>query len=104
MDTTQTALPNQAAMLRHGVILGLFCLGFGLLLAVMDEVTVEGIAARAMEDKQNSLSQVLPDEIHDNNPVVDTVHVTDHEGRDLTVYRARKEGTVTGVAYEICGG
>jgi electron transport complex protein RnfG len=74
-----------------------------LLLAVTDAITLDDIAARAMEDKQNSLSQVLPDELHDNNPVTDTVNLVNDEGRELTVYRARKNGRVTGVAYEIFG-
>jgi electron transport complex protein RnfG len=90
-------------MLKHGVILCLFCLGFGLLLAITDEITLDDIGARAIEDKQNSLSQVLPDELHDNNPVTDTVSMTNAEGKELTVFRARKNGQVTGVAYEIFG-
>ncbi len=90
-------------MFKHGLVLCLFCLGFGLLLAVTDEITTENIAARAIEDKQNSLSQVLPDELHDNNPVTDTLTLANAAGRELTVYRARKNGQVTGVAYEIFG-
>lgn len=106
--TTSQSLPevpatSQAKMFRHGLILGLFCLGFGLLLAVTDEVTLDDIAARAVEDKQNSLSQVLPDELHDNNPVTDTLTLVNAEGKELTVFRARKNGQVTGVAYEIFG-
>ncbi|MDD5330760.1 MAG: electron transport complex subunit RsxG [Sulfuricella sp.] len=89
--------------LKHGVILGTFCLGFGLLLAVTDRLTAADIAARALEDRMNSLSQVIPNGIHDNNPVTDTVVLKDDRGRDITVYRARKDGKVTGVAYEIYG-
>ena len=94
---------SQARMFKHGVILCLFCLGFGLLLAFTDEITQKDIGARAIEDKQNSLSQVLPDELHDNNPVTDTVTLSNAEGKELTVFRARKNGVVTGVAYEIFG-
>lgn len=107
MNTSQTVsevpVASQARMFKHGVILCLFCLGFGLLLAITDEVTLEDIGARAMEDKQNSLSQVLPDELHDNNPVTDTLSLVNAEGKELTVFRARKNGRVTGVAYEIFG-
>lgn len=107
MNTSETTPPvpilSQAKMFKHGVILCLFCLGFGLLLAITDAITIEDIGARAMEDKQNSLSQVLPDELHDNNPVTDTVTLTNAEGKELTVFRARKNGKVTGVAYEIFG-
>ncbi|MBI5110303.1 MAG: electron transport complex subunit RsxG [Rhodocyclales bacterium] len=102
-----TTLPEPVAppprSLMHGVILGAFCLGFGLVLAITDRITVDDIAARAMEDKQNSLSQVLPATIHDNNPVTDTLALRNAEGRELTVYRARQGGAVTAVAYEIFG-
>jgi len=107
MTTSQTAtevpVSSQPRMFKHGVILCLFCLGFGLLLAITDEITLDDIKARAMEDKQNSLSQVLPDELHDNNPVTDTIAMMNAEGKELTVFRARKNGKVTGVAYENFG-
>jgi electron transport complex protein RnfG len=92
-----------ARSLIHAAILGGFCLGFGIVLAVTDRYTVDDIAARALEDRQNSLKQVMPDDIHDNNPVTDTLAMKDDRGRDLTVYRARRGGRVTGVAYEIFG-
>jgi electron transport complex protein RnfG len=87
----------------HAVILGVFCLGFGLVLAITDRLTVEDIAARAIEDRRNSLSQVIPDEVHDNNLVADTLQMTNAHGKEITVFRARKDGKVTGVAYEIFG-
>ena len=89
--------------LTHGLILGAFCLGFGILLAVTNRLTAGDIAARALEDRRASLSQVIPDSIHDNNPVTDTLTLKDVEGQSLTVYRARVRGRVTGVAYEIHG-
>jgi Na+-translocating ferredoxin:NAD+ oxidoreductase subunit G len=89
--------------LIHGVILGVFCLGFGLILAATNSVTEKDIAARALEDRQNSLSQVIPAEIHDNNLATDTLTMKNSEGREITVYRATKAGQVTGVAYEIYG-
>jgi electron transport complex protein RnfG len=94
---------KQQRMLTHGVILGVFCLGFGLLLAVTNLVTAEDIAARALEDRLNSLSQVVPDGIHDNNLVADAIAMKDGQGNEITVYRATKEGKVTGLAYEIFG-
>lgn len=87
----------------HGVILGAFCLGFGVVLASTDMVTSAPIAQRALEDKQNALSKVIPDAIHDNNPVTDTLTLKTHEGKDVTIYRATKAGKVTGVAYQIEG-
>jgi electron transport complex protein RnfG len=89
--------------LIHGVILGSFCLGFGLVLAVTDRLTLDDIAARAVEDRQNSLSQVIPDSLHDNNLVADTLMMKDARDKEITVFRARSKGKVTGVAYEIYG-
>jgi Na+-translocating ferredoxin:NAD+ oxidoreductase subunit G len=90
-------------MLIHGLILGAFCLGFGLLLAVTDKLTAEDIKARATEDRQNSLSQVVPNSIHDNNMVKDSFVIKNDQGKEIIVYPARKDGKATGVAYEIRG-
>jgi electron transport complex protein RnfG len=94
---------KQQRTMIHGVILGVFCLGFGLLLAVTNKVTEKDIAARALEDKLNSLSQVIPDNIHDNNLVKDSITMKNDRDKEITIYRATKEGKVTGVAYEIFG-
>jgi electron transport complex protein RnfG len=90
-------------VLRHGLVLGAFCLGFGALLAATNRVTVTDIAARALEDRQASLGQVIPAALHDNNLATDTLTLADAQGQPLTVYRARTGGRVTGVAYEIRG-
>ena len=107
MNTAQDTLGQHAAIkakpLKHGLILFAFCLGFGLLLAITDEITVDDIAARAIEDKQNALSQVLPDAIHDNNPVTDTLTMKNADSKEIIIYRARKNNRVTAVAYEIFG-
>jgi electron transport complex protein RnfG len=89
--------------LGHGLILGAFCLGFGVVLAASNHVTVDDIAARALEDRLNSLGQVVPDSIHDNNLVENAITMTNESGKEITVYRATKEGQVTGLAYEIFG-
>lgn len=94
---------KQPNMLSHGVILGIFCLGFGLVLAVTNSLTEKDIGVRAMEDRQNSLSQVIPDIIHDNNVVTNTITMKNDRDKEITVYRATKDGKVTGVAYEIFG-
>jgi len=89
--------------LRHAAILGTFCLGFGLVLAVTKSVASADIANRAMEDRLSSLEQVLPGELHDNNPLTDTLSLKDAEGKEVTVYKASKGGKPTGFAYEILG-
>jgi electron transport complex protein RnfG len=90
-------------VLFHGLVLGTFCLGFGALLALTNRLTSADIALRAMEDRQNSLGQVIPASIHDNNPVADTLPLTGDRGQPIVVYRALDRGRVTGVAYEIQG-
>jgi len=86
--------------LIHGMILGAFCLGFGMLLVMTNGYTKDDIALRALEDRQNSLAQVIPDSIHDNNLATDTLTLKNDQGNEVTVYVATKEGKVTGVAFE----
>lgn len=94
---------KQQRMLGHGLILGAFCLGFGIVLAATDFATKDDIAARALEDRLNSLAQVIPGSIHDNNLVEDAIAMKNERGQDIIVYRATREGKVTGLAYEIFG-
>ncbi|MDP3512180.1 MAG: hypothetical protein Q8S20_05460, partial [Sulfuritalea sp.] len=100
MNSPHALQPETVAIkppgLMHGVILGAFCLGFGLVLAITDRLTLDDIAARALEDRQNSLAQVIPTTLHDNNPVTDTLLMKNARGREITIYRARKAGRVTG--------
>jgi electron transport complex protein RnfG len=86
--------------LIHGLILGAFCLGFGTLLVMTNGYTKDDIALRAVEDRQNSLAQVIPDGIHDNNLATDTITLKNSQGNEVTVYVATKEGKLTGVAFE----
>ncbi|MDO8605198.1 MAG: electron transport complex subunit RsxG [Phaeospirillum sp.] len=85
----------------HATILGTFCAGFGVALALTDDITKAPIKERALEDKMAALGQVIPKAIHDNNPVVDAVTLTSAEGKPKTVYRAMKGGAITGIAYEM---
>lgn len=87
----------------HAWVLAAFCAGFGLMLALTDLVTVEDIGIRAVEDLQNSLTQVLPPDIYDNNPATDTVFVKNAAGKEVKIFRATKGGKLSGVAYEVSG-
>ncbi|MEI6560062.1 MAG: electron transport complex subunit RsxG [Rhodospirillaceae bacterium] len=89
--------------IKHAVILGGFCLGFGALLAVTYIVTADAIHQRSDEDKRASLDQVIPALLHDNNPLADTLTVPGAEGKPVTVFRATRDRKVTAVAYEIIG-
>jgi len=86
--------------LIHGLILGAFCLGFGTLLVMTNGYTKDDIALRAVEDRQNSLAQVIPESIHDNNLATDTLTLKNDQGNEVVVYLATKEGKVTGAAFE----
>ncbi|CAK0755595.1 Ion-translocating oxidoreductase complex subunit G [Gammaproteobacteria bacterium] len=94
---------TQRTMLAHALILGAFCLGFGMLLAFTDFLTAKEIEVRALEDRQNSLSQVIPASLYDNNPATDTTILENADHQEVTIYRARKAGQITGVAYEMRG-
>ncbi len=89
--------------LKHAGILGGFCLGFGVMLAVTFILTADAIHQRADDDKRASLDQVIPAALHDNNPLTDTVTVVGHDGKPVTVFRATQGHKVTAVAYEILG-
>lgn len=90
----------------HATILGAFCAGFGVALALTDDITKAPIKERALEDKMNSLGQVIPRTIHDNNPVTDTVKLPNPKAgghgapAETDIYRATKDGQVVAVAYE----
>jgi len=94
---------KQQRTLMHGMILGAFCLGFGMLLVMTNGYTKDEIALRAIEDRQNSLRQVIPDSIHDNNLATDTLTLKDDQGKEVIAYLSTKEGKVTGVAFETSG-
>jgi electron transport complex protein RnfG len=91
---------SQQRTLIHGLILGAFCLGFGMLLVMTNSFTKDDIALRAVEDRQNSLAQVIPDSIHDNNLATDTLTLKNDQGGEVIAYLSTKEGKVTGVAFE----
>ena len=61
--------------------------------------TYEPIAQRQADDLLESLSQVLPDSLHDNNLLDNAIIINDSNGKPLTIYRAMKEQHITGFAY-----
>lgn len=73
------------------------------LLVMGDIETRADIADRQAEDLKASLSQVLPDAIHDNDLLSDIVSLpaTGDEKTPLKVYRAHKGDKISAVAFEI---
>lgn len=84
---------------KHALVLGGFSLVATLLLAGAHILTKEPIERSALEDLRRSLEQVIPATTHDNNPAAEGV-LLDLDGKSVKVYRARKAGHVTGVAFE----
>lgn len=103
-----TAVPPPAATptrspLRLALMLGLFSLVSALLLSWASEATRAPIAARAAEDLRASLRQVIPADLHDNDPAADLRRLHDAEEGAVSVHVAARGGTVTGLAFELTG-
>ena len=103
MNSPDTTLPQAAAIkpkpIVHGVILFAFCLGFGLLLAFTDEITVDGITARALEDKVRERTRQL-EEMTRTDPLTGLFNVrTLHESLTRAVRAAQRRSEPLAVAY-----
>jgi electron transport complex protein RnfG len=62
--------------------------------------TGDAIAAAEAKDLRDSLSEVLPAGVADNDFLKDTVSV-DRDGKPVTIYRARKGGTVKAALFKV---
>ncbi len=87
---------------NSALFLGAVSLVCGALLAFGQARTQEPITARLAEDLQNSLSQVIPPEVHDNDLLANTLTLL-VDGQPTTFYRGMKEGTVSAVAFQMVG-
>jgi len=86
----------------QGVLLGLFALVAAVALAFGFKFAAPEIDQRLKEDLNASLEQVVPAALRDNDMSSDTVTV-EIDGAPTTVYRAKKDGSLTAVAYRIVG-
>lgn len=77
------------------LLLGAVALLCAATLTLGNALTEKPIAERQAEDLNNSLAQVLPKELHDNDIAGDTQSV---DGKK--VYIARKDGQVSAVAFQ----
>lgn len=85
-------------------LLGAIALLASAALAVGNLQTREAIDLRRAEDLQASLGQVIPDSLHDNDLLQDTIEIDPVTGENpLTVYRAIQQGQVTAVAFTMTG-
>lgn len=101
--TTEAKTPLLERIPYQAILLGACAaIAAGLLLGV-DTATREPIAQRKMEDLQQSLAQVVPDELHDNNMVAKPLLLTGADGKELKVYQGTKAGKVTALVWETIG-
>ncbi len=83
-----------------GLLLGVAVLLSTSLLALAHISTRDAIAQREAEDLQQSLSQVLPPSIHDNDLLNSTLEISE-DGQPVVVYRARLQQQTSAVAWNI---
>lgn len=85
-------------------LLGGMAMLVSIVLMLGEHGTREDINARIAEDRSAMLSQVLPAEMHDNNPL-ETVATLEHNpfGGDPAVFLASQNGRMTGAAFEVIG-
>ena len=99
-----TAVPSYRQRIGYQAgLLGGIALLASALLSIGDVRTRSDIAARQAEDLQASLSQVVPEEIHDNRLLDDTLTATLPDGSPVLVYQARQGDQVAAVAFQVTG-
>ncbi len=81
-------------------LLGGVALLVSAVIGIADALTRADIAQRQLEDLQATLQQVVPARYYDNDLVRDVVTVRDGE-RPVPVYRARRDGAVQAVSFQV---
>ena len=82
------------------LLLGVFALLASGALAWASNATGAAIAAAEAKDLRDSLAEVLPQGLADNDFLKDTVDL-EKEGKTVTIYRARKEGVVKAALFKV---
>jgi electron transport complex protein RnfG len=82
------------------VLLGTIALLASGALALASSATSEAIAAAEAKDLRDSLSEVLPQGMADNDFLKDTVEVQ-KDGKTVTIYRARQGETVKAALFKV---
>ena len=82
------------------VLLGMVALAASAALAVASGATGAAIAAAEAKDLRDSLSEVLPAGLADNDFLKDTLEIDNH-GKPVTIYRARRGGAVKAVLFKV---
>ena len=82
------------------VLLGVFTLLASGALAWASSATGDAIAAAEAKDLRDSLSEVLPAGMADNDFLKDTVDL-EKDGKTVTFYRARKDGVAKAALFKV---
>lgn len=82
------------------LLLGVFALLASGALAWASSATGDAIAAAEAKDLRDSLSEVLPAGVADNDFLKDSIDL-DKGGKPVTIYRARKDGAVKAALFKV---
>ena len=82
------------------ILLGVFALLASGALAWAASATSDAIAAAESKDLRDSLSEVLPRGLADNDFLKDTLAI-ERNGKLVTIYLARREGVVIGAVFKL---
>jgi electron transport complex protein RnfG len=82
------------------LLLGVVALLASAALAVVSDATSPAIAAAEAKDLRDSLSEVLPAGMADNDFLKDTVNL-ERDGKTITVYRARQSGEIKAALFKV---
>ncbi len=83
-------------------LLGVVALLASGALAMASTATHDAIAAAEAKDLRDSLSEVLPSGMADNDFLKDTVNV-DRDGQPVTIYRARQGSEMKAALFKVAG-
>ena len=94
-------LTPSRSILRNSLILGVFAIFTVGVIAFIQQVTSERIAAEQRRMKMRALNEIVPDEQHDNDLLQDSFPIADQALLRLPAessgWRARQDGQVTAV-------
>jgi len=80
--------------------LGIVALSTCAILVIANQMTRPKVIEAEQRDLQATLTEVLPAGFADNDLLKDKVNLTDPAGLPVTIYRARKAGTMQGAVFQ----
>lgn len=97
----QNPLTTGSSVFRNSIILGVFAMFTVGLIAVTQQGTAERIAEEKRRVQMSALTQILPEDQHDNDLLNDTFTLNDRDLLNLPgpaeAYRGREDGEVAAV-------